>query len=107
MREVPEYNEEYISKAKDRIKDFQEKNKQPLIEKIREKYARFGSLPRCIRITIVADAEHMGEKYPFYNTFVKPGEEEEEGNKDDEEGGNKKKKQKKLFYPSVRIISFK
>lgn len=28
-------------------------------------YEKFGSLPTCDRVTIVADAEHCGEKVPF------------------------------------------
>jgi len=39
---------------------------------------------------LVSDAEHIGEKYPFYNTYVNPD--------GDDEGKNKK-----LFYPSVSI----
>jgi hypothetical protein len=30
-------------------------------------YKTYGSLPRCDRVTVVADSEHCGEKIPFCN----------------------------------------
>lgn len=95
MPQIPLFKVDAVKAAKDKIKTFKEKNNKSEVELIKEKYAKFGSLPKCTRITVVSDAEHLGEKYPFYNTFVKEGEEEE-----NEDG--KKKKGKKLFYPSVR-----
>jgi hypothetical protein len=94
-KEIPYWKEEAVTAIIDKTKE-DEKNKITGVAKIREKYGRFGSLPKCDRITVVSDAEHLGEKNPFYNTAVKPEE-------DDQEEGKNKKKQKKLFYPSVSI----
>lgn len=99
MPEVPEYKSEAIDTVKAKLKEEEEKNsKSDNMKKLKEKYSKFGSLPRCNRITVVSEAEHVGEKLPFYNTYVKPGEEEEE---EVDEDGKKKKKPKKLFYPDV------
>lgn len=98
--DYPKYDEkiQWIDKAKERIKEFEEKNKKEKIEIIKEKYAKFGSLPKCDRLFFVSDSEYQGEKIPFYNTYKKEGEDEAAQS----EGEGKKKKQKKLFFPSVR-----
>ena len=59
-----------------------------------------GSLPKCDRITIVSDAEHVGEKLPFcYEDNNK------EGNNSD--AGKKKDKFKnKITYPAVNTIIY-
>jgi hypothetical protein len=100
--EYPKYDEkiQWIDKAKERIKEFETKNKKDKIEVIKEKYAKFGSLPKCDRIFFVSDAEHQGEKMPFYNTYRKEGEDEAQS-----EGEGKKKKEKKLFFPSVSKLN--
>ena len=54
-------------------------------------------MPKCDRIFFVSDAEHVGEKMPFYNTYRKEGDDGAQS-----EGEGKKKKEKKLFFPSVR-----
>ena len=54
-------------------------------------------MPKATRITVVSDAEYVGEKYPFYNTFADP-------EKDPEMEPHpflKNKQRKKLFNPSV------
>lgn len=96
--EYPKYDEkiQWIDKAKERIKEFEIKNKKDKIEVIKEKFAKYGSLPKCDRVFFVSDAEHAGEKIPFYNTFVKEGEEPQS-----EGEGKKKNGKKKLFFPSV------
>lgn len=45
--------------------DKEYKEKKSNVEKIVEKFKTKGSLPKCERITVVADSEHMGEKVPF------------------------------------------
>jgi hypothetical protein len=99
--DYPKYDEkiQWIEKAQERIKEFNEKNsKKDQQAEIKEKYAKYGSLPKCDRILFVADAEHVGEKLPFYNTYVKEGDEEQIVDK-------KNKKQKKLFFPSVNLFN--
>jgi len=71
-----------------------EKKKKPV-----KAVSKLGSIGFCDRITVVSDAEHMGEKMPFYSTFVKEGEEEVP---EVDEDGKKKKVGKKLFYPDKR-----
>jgi hypothetical protein len=73
-------------------------------DKMKDKYKLFGSLPRCDRVTVVADAEHVGEHYPFYDTYQDPKEKENE--QKEEEGDKKKNIKKGLFYPSVRIFLY-
>ncbi len=82
---------EYIAKAKEKLEEWEKEKEKESKRKKRGK----GSLPLCARITVVADAEHGGEKLPFYNTFKKEG--------DDDDGEGKKKK-KKLFFPDVSEI---
>jgi hypothetical protein len=95
--EYPKYDEkiQWIDKAKEKIKEFNEKNKKTQIEIIKEKYSKKGSLPKCERIFFVSDNEFLGEKYPFYNTYVKEGDEPIDP-----------KKEKKLFFPSVNKYLF-
>ncbi len=85
---------EIIDTIKEKTKEWQDKQ-LPFLESMKVKYfpknaegMEKGSLPKATRITVVADAEHVGEKYPFYNTYIKP----------DEEETNKKK----LFYPDKK-----
>jgi hypothetical protein len=90
---------EYLEDKLDIINAIKEKTKEweskqlPFLEAMKIKY--FGknddgkskeSLPKATRVTVVADAEYVGEKYPFYNTYKDP-------DGDDE-------KNIKLFFPS-------
>lgn len=84
---------EWIDKAKERIKAQQEK-----WEKNEKEKKLISSLPRADRITVVSDAQYLGEKIPFYNTVKK--EEEEQQSEDNK----KKKKRNSLFFPDVDII---
>jgi len=94
--EYPDFKQEAIDKVKDKIKEDEERKEKAKKEKGKSEI--YGSLPKCDRITIVSDAEHMGEKMPFYKTFVKPGE-EEEPEPEEEDDKKKKKKQKKIVFP--------
>lgn len=84
---------EIIEEIKEKTKEWQQKQ-LPFLESMKQKYCRLenginkGSLPNATRVTVVADAEHVGEKYPFYNTYKNPDDPEEED-----------PKKKKLFYP--------
>jgi hypothetical protein len=89
--------DEIVSKIKE---EEEEKQKKSYVDVMKEKYkAKGGSLTRCDRITIVSEAEHVGEKLPFYNSVPEEEEEEQPNDEDDK----KKKKQKKLFYPDVKL----
>ena len=91
--------EDMINDLIEKIKKEEEEKKTPLAI-IKETYkAKGGSLPKCDRVTIVSEAEHVGEKLPFYNTAKVDGE-------DDEGESKKKKKRKNLFYPKVNLLNF-
>jgi len=71
------------------------KEKKSDVEKIVEKFKVKGSLPKCERITVVADSEHMGEKVPFCaDAKKKEGEPDERSNKS-------KKFSYNTLYPQV------
>lgn len=89
-----------IERVKEKTEEY-EKAKKDYWVKVREDYkgkdndGRWKSnLPKGHRVTVVSEAEHVGEKYPFYNTYRRPD--------DDEEPKGKRKKN--LFYPSVRSL---
>jgi hypothetical protein len=92
---LADYKAEAIDKVKEKIETWNKEHSQTALERMVERYKKKGSLTHCDRITIVADSEHVGEKYPFYNTYKKEGDEVQS---DDE---NNKKKKNNLFFPSV------
>lgn len=65
--------EDKIEEIKDKLADYY-KNKKSNVELMKEKYQVKGSLAKCDRITIVSDAEHVGEKMPFCNSKKDDGE---------------------------------
>jgi hypothetical protein len=87
---------EWIEKAKERIKSQTTKWEKDA----KENKKKGGMLPTADRITVVSDAQYLGEKTPFYNTFKKEGEESNENT-------NNKKKKKNLFFPDVYRINFR
>jgi hypothetical protein len=96
MKALPPWKQEAIDNYQSKLAEKGEPKKEKnFMEKMKEKYGAFKSLPQCERITIVSDSEYVGEKLPFYVTPVNP--DEEEG-----EEGKSKKKPKKLFWPDVR-----
>jgi hypothetical protein len=100
--EVPEFKQEAIDKVKEKIAQWEKDNKNKPSGKIK---SMKGSMPTCDRVTVVAEAEHVGEKYPFYNTYKKEGEDENQVSNED---GKKKKKKKELFFPDVKLfLTFK
>lgn len=84
--------EEKINEMREKIEK-ENKEKKSNVEKIVEKFKGKGSLPKCQRITVVADSEHMGEKIPFCS----------EGKKKDGEAKDesKEKKNNKFTYNTV------
>jgi hypothetical protein len=97
--EIPEWKADAVEAIKEKVKEDNKKKKNN-VQKMREKYGvNKKSLPLCDRITIVSEAEYLGEKYPFYNTYVNPDDEPVE--EVDDDGNKKKTKRKPLFYPNV------
>lgn len=85
LPQIPEWKTEGIQSVQTKMEE-DEKAKKPYEQKVKEKYTKEKPLwPRCDRITILADAEFVGEQIPFYNTFKKEGDDP---------------KSKKIFFPS-------
>jgi len=90
--------EDAIQELKDKLSEYYKNKKTPL-QNMTERYRVKGSLPKCDRITIISEAEHVGEKLPFCYQLK-----EEDA---DIEGGKKKEKFKnKVTYPSVITFYF-
>lgn len=94
-----EDREDMIQELIEKIKEDESKKVDPM-KKLKEDYgtkdeegrlvkATFG---KSTRVTVVSEAEHVGEKYPFYNTYVNP------------DGEDENPKKKKLFFPSVSYL---
>ena len=77
INSIPEYKMNAIEQVKDKIKAFEEQ-KENNIKRGKPNFSK------CDRVTIVAEAEFVGEQIPFYNTAK---------NKNGEIDNNK------LFYP--------
>ena len=78
-----EWVQDSVDAAAEKIKTEIKERVDP-IEKIRIKYREKPQTARCDRVSVVSEAQYLGEIVPFYNTFVPEG---EELNK------------KKLFFP--------
>jgi hypothetical protein len=93
-----EDREEIIAGIVEKTKEW-EKKQVPYSQKLKENYSSRDDKDRIIkstfgkslRATLVTEAEHLGEKIPFYNTYVKP-------DSDDDP------KTMKKFFPSVSLI---
>ena len=85
--EYREYMESAIEDIKQKIQD-EEKEKVDPIEKIRKRYKHNPQTSRCDRVSVVSEAQYLGEQVPFYNTYVPEGEELDK---------------KKLFFPSKEL----
>ena len=85
--EYREYMESAIEDIKQKIQD-EEKAKEDPIEKIRRRYKHNPQTSRCDRVSVVSEAQYLGEQVPFYNTYVPEGEELDK---------------KKLFFPNKEL----
>jgi len=83
--------EDKINEIKEKIEK-ERKEKKSEIQRIIERFKTKGSLPKCDRITVVADSEHMGEKVPFCTDGKK---------KDGEKSGDENKNNKKIGYATA------
>jgi hypothetical protein len=75
------------------------KEKKSDVEKIVEKFKVKGSLPKCERITVVADSEHMGEKVPFCADAKK-----KEGAPDEPSNKSKKFSYNTLYPQVIKLL---
>ena len=81
--EYMEHMQDAIEELKEKIKQ-EESEKVDPIEKIRKRYKQKPQTSRCDRVSVVSEAQYLGEQVPFYNTYVP-----EDGELD----------KKKLFFP--------
>ncbi len=73
--DIYNFRETTIEETKEKIKEYVDKKEKIINDRMNGKYDNdgghdyktYGSLPRCDKITIVADSEHLGEKMPFCN----------------------------------------
>ena len=79
-----EWVQDSVDAAAEKIKTEMEGREDP-IEKIRKRYKDKPQTARCDKISVISEAQYLGENVPFYNTFVPEGEELDK---------------KKLFWPS-------
>ena len=80
----PEYKQGAIEEIEEKIKE-EEKEKVDPVEKMKKRYQQKPQTSRCDRVSVVSEAQYLGEQVPFYNTYVP-----EDGEID----------KKKLFFPS-------
>ena len=96
-----EDREDLIADIVEKTKEW-EKSKKSYSDKLKEKYGtkddngnpKITTFGKEKRATFVTESEHLGEKIPFYNTYVDPDGDEEP----------KDPKKRKLFFPSVSIL---
>ena len=74
LPQIPEWKVNGVDNAKQRMEEAKSKEKTQW-EKDKEKYTKEKpQWPRCDRVSIMSDAEYVGERIPFYNTYAKEGE---------------------------------
>ena len=74
LPQIPEWKVNGVDNAKQRMEEAKSKEKTQW-EKDKEKYTKDKpQWPRCDRVSVMSDAEYVGERIPFYNTFAKEGE---------------------------------
>ena len=84
LPKIQYWKENAIDDAKKNIEEQKAKEKTQL-EKDKERYSKDKpQWPRCERVSVLSDAQYIGETIPFYYTFTKEGEEVDK---------------KKLFFP--------
>ena len=67
-----EYMQNFVEKVSDKIKE-EESAKIDPVEKIKARYKQKPQTSRCDRVSILSEAQYIGEQYPFYNTFLPEG----------------------------------
>jgi hypothetical protein len=82
--EYSEYMQGFVEDIQEKVKQ-EESEKVDPIEKIKKRYQQKPQTSRCDRVSVVSEAQYLGEQVPFYNTYVP-----EDGEID----------KKKLFFPS-------
>ena len=81
-----DYMQNFVDNIIDKVKQEESEKKDP-IEKIKIKYKHKPQTSRCDKISVVSEAQYLGEQYPFYYTYTSEGEEVDKN---------------KLFFPSKK-----
>ena len=80
LPKIQPWKEGPIDDAKKNIEEQKSKEKTQ-IQKDKERYTKEKpQWPRCERVSVLADAQYIGENIPFYYTFTKEGEEVDKKN---------------------------
>ena len=80
LPKIQPWKEDGIEKAKANIEEHKSKIKTQ-IQKDKERYSKDKpQWPRCERVSVLSDAQYVGENIPFYYTFHKEGEEVDKKN---------------------------
>ena len=88
LPKIQPWKEGPIDDAKRNIEEQKSKEKTQ-IQKDKERYSKDRpQWPRCERVSVLSDAQYIGENIPFYYTFTKEGEEVDK---------------KKLFFPNKTL----
>ena len=88
LPKIQPWKEGPIDDAKKNIEEQRSKEKTQL-QKDKERYTKEKpQWPRCERVSVLSEAQYMGENVPFYYTFTKEGEEVDK---------------KKLFFPNKTL----
>ena len=88
LPKIQYWKENAIDDAKKNIEEQKAKEKTQ-IQKDKERYSKDKpQWPRCERVSVLSDAQYIGETIPFYYTFTKEGEEVDK---------------KKLFFPKKNL----
>ena len=68
--EYSEYMQGFVDDIKEKIKQ-EESEKIDPVEKMKRRYKHKPQTSRCDRVSVVSEAQYLGEQVPFYNTYVK------------------------------------
>jgi len=83
-----DYMQNFVDAIVDKIKT-EESEKIDYYKLMQKKYQHNPKSSRCDKISVISEAQYMGEQYPFYNTYVPEGEELDK---------------KKLFFPNKKPV---
>lgn len=87
VQKYSDYMQTFVDTVIDKIKQ-EESEKIDPIEKIKKRYKHKPQTSRCDKISIVSEAQYLGEQYPFYYTYTSEGQEIDKN---------------KLFFPSKKL----
>ena len=68
-----DYMQNFVDSLVDKIKEHEKERSIDPVEKIKKKYQHKPQTARCDKISVVSEAQFLGEQYPFYYTFIPEG----------------------------------